>query len=37
MENFDKNTPVEISSVFGTREHIDSQRVFWKTGFPAFK
>ena len=28
MENSDKGAPVQISVVFGTREHVDSRRVF---------
>ena len=29
--------PVNISAVFGNRQHFDSQRVFWKKTFLAFK
>ena len=28
MENWNKSAPVQLSAMFGTREHVDSLRVF---------
>ena len=33
MENLDKSAAVQISSVFGTREHIDSWKSLWNRSF----
>ena len=37
MENYDKKVAMQNSSVFGSREHVDFQRVFWNGSFLAFK
>ena len=33
MEKCDKSAFVKISSLFGTLQHVDSQRVFWNGAF----
>ena len=37
MENCNKRAAMVVSAVFNTREHLDSRRVLWRRGFPAFK
>ena len=37
MENYDKSAAVQFSGVLGTREHVDSQKVFYNKSFQALK
>ena len=37
MEKLDVSATAEISSLFGTREHVDSRSVFWNRSFWPFK
>ena len=37
MEMYDNSDVVLISTVFGTREHVDCRKVFWSKAFWTFK